>query len=119
MSVLITDEEVEAVMAMRQACDRLKELGWDDIARFKPKTDPLGSAPFLGIEAGSFRPIECEYKGRSRDGRDIFTSMDSSDDEAEPERERTVFFMSDSDEAAVKPERGVRLIMFRHYKDDE
>jgi hypothetical protein len=54
---LITDEEAAAVKAMRQAYDRLKELGWEDILRFKPEMIPFGSAPFLGIEVGSYRPI--------------------------------------------------------------
>ena len=65
---LITDEEAAAVKAMRQAYDRLKELGWEDILRFKPEMIPFGSAPFLGIEVGSYRPIECEYRGKSDEG---------------------------------------------------
>lgn len=99
---LITDEEAEAVMAMRQAHDRLKELGWQDIARFKPEIKDFGSAPFLGIEVGSFRPIECEYQGKNHEGMKIFTSMDSDDDS--------------DDEDAKPPFRVVGLIMFRHYK---
>ena len=95
---LITDEEAAAVKAMRQAYDRLKELGWEDILRFKPEMIPLGSAPFLGIEVGSYRPIECEYRGKSDEGMSIFASLDSDDDDPLPR------------------ERAVGLIMFRHHK---
>lgn len=87
---LITEEEEEAVKAMRQGYDRLKELGWEDILRFKPQMKEFGSAPFLGIEVGSYRPIECEYQGKNSEGMNIFTSLESE-----------------------KPT--VRLIMFRHY----
>jgi hypothetical protein len=93
---LITDEEAEAVKAMRQAYDRLKDLGWQDIVRFKPEMKqmkPFGSAPFLGIEVGSNRPIECEYKGKNPKGVNIFTCTDNDD-----------------------VERWVNLIMFRHHK---
>jgi hypothetical protein len=91
----ITDEEARTVKAMRQAYDRLKDLGWQDIVRFKPEMKDFVSAPFLGIEFGSDRPIECEHKGRRDDGRNIFVSIDNDDEE----------------------ERTVNLILFRHYKD--
>jgi hypothetical protein len=94
----ITDEETAAVKAMRQAYDRLKELGWEDISRFKPEMKPF-SAPFLGIEVGSHRPIECEYRGKTDEGLNIFTSL-GSDDDHDP----------------LPHERAVRLIMFRHYE---
>jgi len=111
---MISDEEAEAIKAMGRAYDRLKELGWDDIARFKPAMKSFGSAPFLGIEVGRRRPIECEYKGKNSDGESVFVSLDSY--EPKPEREDdTGFFMSDSVEEPP-PERVVRLIMFRHYK---
>lgn len=54
---LITDEEAAAVKAMRQAYDRLKDLGWKDMSRFTPEMKPFGSAPFLGIEIGTRRLI--------------------------------------------------------------
>jgi hypothetical protein len=95
---LITDDEAAAVKTMRQAYDRLKELGWEDILRFKPEMIPFGSAPFLGIEVESYQPIECEYRGKSDEGMNIFISLDSDDDEPLPH------------------ERAVGLIMFRHHK---
>jgi hypothetical protein len=90
---LITDEEEKAVLAMSQVYTRLKELGWKDIADFIPDEKDFGSAPFLGIELGSLRPMECEYNA----DEDAFTTLD--DDER------------DDDEV-----RAVELIMFRHYK---
>ena len=109
---MISDEEAEAIKAMAQAYDRLKELGWDDIARFEPVRKSFSSAPFLGIEVGRRRPIACEYKGKNSYVESIFVSLDSY----EPKREDdTGFFMSDSVEEPP-PERVVRLIMFRHYK---
>ncbi len=47
MHDLSTDEELAAVEAMHQSYNRLRELGWQDISRFKPRTIPFGSAPFL------------------------------------------------------------------------
>jgi hypothetical protein len=111
---MISDEEAEAIKAMRQAYDRLKELGWDDIARFKPVMKSFGSVPFLGIEVGSRRPIVCEYNSKNSKGERPFVSLDSDD---KPKREDdTVFFMSNSEEEPANNPDRVHLIMFRHYK---
>jgi len=82
---LITDEEKEATLALCQAYHRLKAVGRKNIVDFEPKDD----APFLGVELGSMRPIECEYEG------DIFVTL-KDDDTGEDVREAD-------------------LIMFRHY----
>jgi hypothetical protein len=91
---LITDEEEKAVLDMAQAYHRLKQLGWKDIADFTPDEKEFGSAPFLGIELESLRPMECEYNADEH----VFTTVD--DDER------------DDDEVP----REVDLIMFRHYE---
>jgi hypothetical protein len=72
-------------------------LGWEDIANFKQQEKDFGSAPFLGIELGSLRPIECEYD----EDEDVFTTLD--DDEAD-----------EADE--TDGPRPVQLVMFRHYE---
>jgi hypothetical protein len=90
---LITDEEEKAVLAICQAYTRLKKLGWKDIADFTPDEKDFGSAPFLGIELGSLRPIECEYDA----DEDAFTTLDDDENDEPKARE-------------------VDLIMFRHYE---
>jgi hypothetical protein len=89
---LITPEEGLAVLAMCQAYHRLIELGWRDIADFEPDVKDFGPAPFLGIERGSLRPIECLFD----EDEGIFTSFEDD---------------NTSDDA----DREVELIMFRHY----
>ena len=96
MHHLSTDEELAAVEAMHQSYNRLRELGWQDISRFKPKTIPFGSAPFLGIEFGGKRPIECEFHGRNDAGANIFTTSNNDDNDV--------------------PKKEEKLVMFRHYK---
>ena len=56
---LINRREAATIEGMRAAYDRLEALGWSDIRDFKPVMKAFGPAPFLGIEVGSFRIIEC------------------------------------------------------------
>ena len=91
MYLVPNDEEENAALAMCQAYHRLKELGWKDIADFTPDEKDFGSAPFLGIELGSLRPMECEYIADA----DTFTTLDDDENDRDA--------------------REVELIMFRHY----
>ena len=92
---LMTEEEELAALSMCQGYLRLKELGWRNIAEFEPPAQGF-VPPFLGIEVGSLRPIECEY---DKD-RDIFTTL------------------NDDDPVERRP-RFADLIMFRPYPSPE
>jgi len=91
---LITEEEQLAVLAMHQAYQRLKELGWQDIVEFTCRSLPKPTF-LLGIELGSLRPMECEC--HIEDDDIVFTTMDDHD-------------LHDAYAREVEP------IMFRHYE---
>jgi hypothetical protein len=98
VSLIITEEEKEAVLALAKAYRRLKELGWRDIADFTWDMQDFGPAPFLGIELGSPRPLECEYEEVEDEG--TFTTLEDDDSNALREQPREI-----------------DLIMFRHYRE--